>query len=67
MVVQRMADDEHGYLMLDDQGRQVGRVVHTACHLDEAPTNKTVFLVRSPSGRSSGGPTRAAPRSRPAA
>jgi hypothetical protein len=65
MVVQRL-DMEDSYLILDDQGRPVGRVVHTECHLDERPPGETVLLVRSPYGRNSGAPTRAAGRSRAA-
>jgi len=44
MVAQRLAEADRSYLVLDDQGRPVGRVDHTECHLDERPPPRTVFL-----------------------
>ena len=46
MVVVRIPEDDSAYLVLDDQGRPIGRVVHTEYALDRSPPDDTVFLER---------------------
>jgi hypothetical protein len=46
MVVVRVPEDESAYLVLDDQGRPIGRVVHTEYALDRSPPDDTVFMER---------------------
>jgi hypothetical protein len=48
MVVLRLDDNEHAFLILDDQGRPIGRVHHTAYPLDLLPPEDTVFLDPEP-------------------
>lgn len=44
MVIQRFGDDEHAFLILDDQGRVIGRVRDTDYPLDRVPPEDTVFM-----------------------
>jgi hypothetical protein len=50
MVIQRLDDDTHAFLILDDQGRVIGRVVDTDYPLDRVPPEDTVFMS-APSSR----------------
>jgi hypothetical protein len=46
MVAQRMAEEDGSYLILDDQGRPIGRVAHTEYELDRQPPGDTVYISR---------------------
>lgn len=48
MVVLRLDEDEHTFLILDDQGRPIGRVLDTDYPLDRRPPEDTVFLRPEP-------------------
>lgn len=48
MVIQRLDDDAHAFLVLDDQGRVIGRVQDTEYPLDRLPPEDTVFMATVP-------------------
>lgn len=48
MVIQRVDPDSHAYLILDDQGRVIGRVRDTDYPLDRRPPEDTVFMSALP-------------------
>lgn len=48
MVIQRLGDDAHAFLILDDQGRVIGRVRDTDYPLDRIPPEDTVFMAAVP-------------------
>ncbi len=47
MVMQQLTEEDGSYLVLDDQGRVIGRVKQSILPLDESPPDDTVFLARS--------------------
>lgn len=46
MVAVRIPEDARAFLILDDQGRPIGRVVDTEYALDQAPPTDTVLLTK---------------------
>lgn len=45
MVVQRLAEDMESFLVLDDQGRPIGRIRASTLDLADAPPSDTVYLA----------------------
>jgi hypothetical protein len=45
MVVQRLTEDTDTFLVLDDQGRPIGRIRASTLALDDAPPTDTVYLT----------------------
>ncbi|MCA9722792.1 MAG: hypothetical protein AB7V35_08540 [Gemmatimonadales bacterium] len=50
MVLQRVAEDIDTFLVLDDQGRPIGRIRASTLDLDGAPPSDTVYLTPSVTG-----------------
>ncbi len=51
MVIRRVDDETQAFLVLDDQGRLIGRVRDTAYPLDRRPPEDTVFMAAVPPRR----------------
>lgn len=66
MVIQRLGGDDHAFLILDDQGRVIGRVRDTDYPLDRVPPADTVFMsaTTAPGAHGSPGPAPAGPSPR---
>lgn len=46
MVMQQLTEENGSYLVLDDQGRVIGRIQASVLDLDHTPPEDTVFLAR---------------------
>lgn len=50
MVVQRLAEDLDTFVVLDDQGRPIGRIRASTLDLADAPPSDTVYLTPPAAG-----------------